>query len=95
MQDDEIIPFLLTLHHPVFFTFDSDYYKPNLCHARYCLVYMDVNQYEAATFVRRLLHHREFDTEAKRKGVVIRLSHAGLWAWRLHAEKEIRFDWME
>ncbi len=95
MQDDEIIPFLLTRHHPIFFTFDSDFYKSNLCHARYCLVYMDVKQYEAATFVRRLLHHREFDTEARRKGAVVRLSHAGLWVWRLRVEKEIKLDWME
>lgn len=93
MKDDEIIPFLLTLRRPTFFTLDWDFYKRSLCHARYCLVYLDVRQYEAATFVRRLLCHREFDTEAKRMGAVIRVSHMGLSVWRLHAEKEAEFDW--
>lgn len=93
MKDGEITPFLVGLRRPTFFTLDSDFCKRSLCHARYCLVYMDVRQYETATFVRRLLHHPEFDTQAKRVGAIIRLSHAGLWVWRLHAEKEVHFSW--
>jgi hypothetical protein len=64
-----------------------------LCHGRYCLVCVDVGQYAAAAFVRRLLHHQQFDTEAKRLGSVIRLSQRGLALWRLHAEEEIHVDW--
>ena len=52
------------------------FYKPSLCHSQYCLVYLNVEQPEAAVFVRRLLHHSEFDTQAKRMGQVIRVSHA-------------------
>ena len=37
-----------------------------------------VGQYAAAAFVRRLLRHRQFDTEAKRLATVIRLSQRGL-----------------
>lgn len=94
MQDDEIIPFLLSLRRPTFFSLDFDFYQRTLCHARYCLVSMEVKQYEVATFVRRLLHHPAFNTETKRMGAVIRLSHANLSVWRLHAEKEELIDWV-
>ena len=56
---------------------------------------MAVEKYEVAIFARRLLHHREFDTEAKRMGTVIRVSHAGLSVWRSHAQHEMRIDWTE
>lgn len=95
MTDDEIIPFLHSLRQPTFFTIDHYFYNRSLCHARYSLVYLDVKQTEAATFVRRLLHHPEFDTQAKRMGTVIRASHTGLAVWRLHAEQEVRFDWTD
>ena len=62
MKDDEVIPFLLTLRHPTFFTLDWDYFERGLCHARYCLVYLDVSRDETAVFIRRLLRHQEFDT---------------------------------
>jgi len=54
---------------------------------------VDVGQYAAAAFVRRLLRHPQFDTEAKRLATVVRLSQRGLTVWRLHAEEEIYVDW--
>ena len=62
LQDAAIIPFLLELGRPTFFTRDLDFYNRNLCHVRYCLVCLVVGQYEVATFVRRVLRHPEFDT---------------------------------
>jgi hypothetical protein len=56
---------------------------------------MAVRQNEAATFARRLLRHKEFNTQAKRIGKVIRLSSVRLSVWELHAEKEIHFDWQK
>lgn len=50
MKDAEIIPFLLQLRRPTFFTLDLGFYKRDLCHARYCLVCMDVKKQEAAVF---------------------------------------------
>ena len=94
MQDDEIIPFLLQRRRTTFFTLDMGFYQRRRCHARYCLVSVDVGQYEAAAFVRRLLRHRQFDTEAKRLATVMRLSQRGLAVWRLHAEAEAHFDWL-
>jgi len=93
MQDDEIIPFLHQRRRPTFFTRDLGFYDRSLCHRRYCLVCMAVEKNEAAIFVRRLLRHREFDTQAKRMGAVIRISRRGLWVWRLHAAEEMFLDW--
>ena len=93
MQDDEIIPFLRRLRRPTFFTLDLGFHSRNLCDARYCLAYMNVRQSEVAAFARRLLRHPDFNTQAKRMGAVIRISHAGLSVWRLHAQEEASFDW--
>ena len=93
IQDDELMPLLHQLRYPTFFTLDFDFYQRGLCHQRYCLVCMDVYDDESASFVRRLLRHPEFVTEAKRMGAVIRISRKGLWVWRLHAGKEIQLDW--
>lgn len=95
MKDDEIIPLLLGLRRPTLFTLDLGLYKRNLCHTRYCLACLDVNEDEAAIFIRRLLRHRRFDTQVKRMGTVIRASSVGLSVWRLHGEKEMRFNWAE
>jgi hypothetical protein len=86
---------LLGLDRPTFFTLDFDFYKRSLCHARYCLVCLDVAQNEAAALVRRLLRHWEFETQAKRMGTVIRVSQVGLSVWRLYADEEVRFNWAE
>ena len=93
LTDVEIIPLLLQLRSPTFFTLDSDFYKPKLCHSRYCLVHVDVGQYEAATFIRRFLSHSKYNTKNKRKGGVMRVSHTGISMWRLHAEKEEFYNW--
>jgi hypothetical protein len=95
MKDEAIIPFLLTLPRPTFFTLDWDYFKRRLCHARYCLVHLDVRRTEVATFVRRLLRHPQFNTQVKRMGTVIRVSYAGLAVWHLHAEQEKHYDWAD
>jgi hypothetical protein len=95
MQDDTIIPFLLKHRRPTFFTRDLGFYHRRLCHARYSLVCLAVDKYEAALFIRRLLRHREFNTQAKRMGAVVRVSHTGLSVWRSHAEKETTFDWVD
>jgi hypothetical protein len=93
MQDDEIIIFLQRLSRPTFFTRDEHFYERGLCHAKYSLVYMEVDKYEAAFFVRRLLHHSEFNTQTKRMGAVICVSAAGLSVWRLREENETRWGW--
>jgi hypothetical protein len=93
MVDEEIIPLLHQLRHPTFFTLDSDFYQRQLCHAGYCLVCIDAGQTQAAFFVRRLLRHRAFNTHVKRMGAVIRVSHTGIFVWRMRADKEVFIEW--
>ena len=87
MKDEEIIPLLHGLPPVTFFTRD-------LCHDRYSLVCLGIGQYEVASFVRRFLRHTAFNTRAKRVGKVIRVSHAGMRMWQLHAEKEKEIGWL-
>ncbi len=74
MLDDEIVPMLLKLRRSTFFTRDVDFYKRHLSHARYSLVFLHVEKYETALFVKRFLRHPQFNTSAKRNGKVIRVS---------------------
>ena len=93
MKDEQIISFLQRLRRPTFFARDDGFFKPQLCHIRYGLIYLNVEKSEAAIFIRRLLKHAEFSTQAKRMGNVVRVSHAGLACWRLHSSEEMHFKW--
>lgn len=95
MKDDEIIPLLHQLRRPTFFTADLDFYRYRLRHARYCLVYLEVEEDQTAIFIRSVLCYPQFDTEAKRMGNIIRASHTGLMVWHLHAEGAIELSWAE
>jgi hypothetical protein len=95
LQDTDIIPVLHHLHQPTFFTRDLDFYKRELCHARYCLVYLSVLQIEVAKYVRRVLRHPAFNTAAKRMGTIIRAAPTGLTVWRLYADQESAVAWPE
>jgi len=93
MKDEEIIPFLHTLRQATFFTRDLGFYKRQLCHPNYCLVVLDIGQYEVASFIRRILKHEKLNTKAKRMGKVIGVKHTGLQLWDGHAEAEEFLDW--
>jgi hypothetical protein len=93
MKDEEIIPVLHRLGPVTFFTRDLGFYYRHLCHTKYCLVCLAVNQYEVASFIRRFLRHPAFNTQVRRMGNVIRVSHTGIRIWRLHAEKEEELAW--
>jgi len=96
MADEAIIPLLLGIRHPTFFTRDEGFYDRALCHRRYrrySLVYLAVDKYEVAAFIRRVLRHRDLNSQVKRMGTVIRASAAGLRVWRGHATREARLDW--
>jgi len=92
-QDEEIIPFLLTVSQPTLFTRDLGFYDRRFRHERYCLAILAVGQYEAAHFIRRFLNHRDFNTRAKRMGTVVRAMQTGLVGWRLHAHQEFQIQW--
>lgn len=91
--DEAMIPLLQGLRRPTFFTRDSDFYERNLCHPRYCLVFLSVEKSEAALFVRRLLRHPRFKSQARRMGTVIRVSHTGISFWSWHQSREQHAQW--
>ncbi len=93
MSDREVVALLHALGRPTFFTRDDDFYDRRLCHVKYCLVFLDVGDDEAAEYVVRTLRHPELNTWAKRRGAVIRASTAGLHLWRLHGERQLRLRW--
>lgn len=93
LKDHEIIPLLLQLRRLTFFTLDSDFFKQSYCHSHYCLVFLDVNQYESATFIRRFLKHNDFNTQIKRLGKIIRISHTDISMRKRHSEKDIHLTW--
>lgn len=76
IDDADLIPFLLRLPSPTFFTHDEDFWRPSLQHPAYCLVWLDVEDTRGALYVRRFLRNVDFDTKVKRLGKVIRV-HAG------------------
>jgi hypothetical protein len=93
MSDEEIIPLLHRLKSVTFFTHDRDYYRQRLCHARYCLAFLDVAEKRAAETIRSFLRHPDFRTWAQRKGKVIRVNPSGMHAWQLGANKVAFTPW--
>ena len=89
----EIIPLLPTLRRPTFFTRDHDFYMSDLCHFRYCLVFLDVAFDEATAFIRRLLRHPTFRTQVQRMGKVIRVHHSGVNYWQVNVNKAHALSW--
>ena len=93
LKDDEIIPLLRQQHDATFFTRDVGFYDRKLRHRKYCLGLTNVGQNEVAAFIRRFLRHPNFDTRAKRMGLVVRISHSGVAYWRARAQTEIHTAW--
>jgi hypothetical protein len=88
MQDQEIISLLHALGRSTLFTLDRDFWSHRLCHPGYCLVYLDVEDSQAALMVRRVLRHPALNTQAKRMGTVIRAGDGGLRIWRRNVAEE-------
>ena len=86
LKDHEIPRFLLRLKNPTFFSLDDDFYDKKLRHQKYCIVYLDVAEDEAATYAVKLLRHKNFDTHSKRMGKVIQVSTKKIKYWHVHDE---------
>ncbi|MBI1815357.1 MAG: hypothetical protein HYR72_10295 [Deltaproteobacteria bacterium] len=89
LADDAIVSLLRRLGSATFFTRDLRFCQTARCHPRYCLVCLAVEQYEAATFIRRMLRHRRLNTRRRRMGTVVRVTHTGLRVWRRSGDEEV------
>jgi len=94
MKDrEEILPLLHRLKRPTFFTLDHGFYHPALRHQGYCLVFLDVWEDEAAEYIRRLLRHAAFRTQAQRMGKVVCVHHNGVSYWQVNVRKVQDLSW--
>jgi len=93
LQDEEIVVLLRRLRQPTFFTRDLGFYTPELRHQHYAIVVAALGQYELAAFVRRFLHHSEFDTHANRAGKIMRIASSGIAWWQLRRQQEAFVAW--
>jgi hypothetical protein len=76
-KDENLIPVLHGLPQATFFSLDRFFFRPELLHHSYCLVWLDVVDDQAADFIRRFLRHPRFDSQAKRLGKVVRVHADG------------------
>lgn len=93
LQDEDVLPFLLTLKRPTFFTHDQGFFKARLCHPGYCLVWLDVSDIEAGYHIRRFLAQPAAHTHAKRMGTVARVRRDGFDMWRRHKPRLDKVPW--
>lgn len=91
-DEQQIIPWLHRRRGSTFFTHDLGFFQQRFCHARRCLVVLDVPRQEAADSIKRFLRHPVICEKSKRMGYAIHLMHTGLTAYRLN-EEQIFFPW--
>ncbi len=82
-KDENLLPVLHRLPSSTLFTLDRDFFRVERGHSRYGLVWLDVRRREAAEFIRRFLRHQDFNTNAKRMGIVARVHGSGVQFWRI------------
>ena len=80
--DENLLPILRRLKKPVLFAQDKDFFQFEWFHQDYALIWLDVHPNSVAEYVRQFLGHPEFDTQAKRMGVVARVGASGIRYWR-------------
>ncbi|MGA2540629.1 MAG: hypothetical protein ABSG78_03585 [Verrucomicrobiota bacterium] len=85
VKDDNIFPLLHRQRQVTFFTQDEDFFRRELCHPAYGVLWLDVRADDAACYARRFLRHPRFNTIASRMGVVARAHHNGIRFWRRDA----------
>ncbi|MEK7249148.1 MAG: hypothetical protein AAB209_01875 [Bacteroidota bacterium] len=94
-KDEHIVPFLLKQSRPTFFTLDVNFFRPQLRHKHYCLVYLDVERKQVAEFIERFLKHPVFKTKAQRLGTVSKIMPSGISIWKMNAASAVQYLWRQ
>jgi hypothetical protein len=92
-DQQEILRFLHTAKQLTLFTRDLGFFCARLRHANYCLVTLTVPVLETAHYISKLLRHPHFNTRAKRKGKVIKISTQGVTFWELGRQRQSTVHW--
>jgi hypothetical protein len=95
VKDDNILPLLHRHQGVTFITQDEDFFRRELCHRAYCLLWLNVRADDAAYYARRFLRHSRFNTVAKRMGVVARAHHKGIQFWRRNNQLSQSTPWTD
>ena len=93
-DDDDLIPILHSLPEPTFFTHDRDFWRQSLVHPAYCIVWLDMEDGEAASYIRRFLRHPDFRTHAARLGKVVRVHADSLTFFDSRHGKAKQVPWL-
>ena len=92
LEDDQIIPMLHKIGKVTFFTRDLGFYRKELCHPRYCIVCLSINQDDVAKYIRLFLQHSKFNTQAKRIAKIVRISHLQMRLWEMKNDSEQKIN---
>jgi len=95
MSDTSILSFLHKSKSATFFTRDIGFYKQKNCHPHYCLIILETEQYEVASFIRRILRHFHFNTKTKRMGYVIWIAHNRIRYLTKQTKHELEVAWIQ
>lgn len=95
MSDNSIISFLHKSKSATFFTRDLGFYKQKNCHPHYCLMILETGQFEVASFIRRILGHSYFNTQTRRMGYVVLITHDRIRYLNKKTEREMEVPWLQ
>ncbi len=87
IKDEQIITLIQQLNAVLFLTRDSDFFKSEYCHSKYCIVYLDVEKFEEAYFIRKFLKHSMFNTSKKRMGKIIKINQTLMQYYILNSDE--------
>jgi hypothetical protein len=93
IQDPDVLPLLLRLKKPTLLTRDADFFRRDLAHPRYSLVWFDMPAEQTAFFIRRFLKHGTFKQNSQRLGKVVRVLSRHIEYWRRNSEKLTFVEW--
>jgi hypothetical protein len=92
-DQQEILRYLHAVKQPTFFTRDLGFFRAPLRHANYCLVVLTVPVLETARYISKLLRHTHFNSRAKRKGRVMRISPKSVSFWEIGKQRKTIVHW--
>jgi hypothetical protein len=93
IDDSQILPLLHLLKYPTFVTWDAGFYRRELTHPKYCIIYLETPQHTIAKTIKRLISRSEFSTRSSRMGKVIHVAATSIRFWQFKVQQEHRIDW--
>ena len=93
IRDDRIPSLLLSLTNPTFLTIDRGFWKRQLCHRRYCILFFALSKEEQGAIpvlMRRLFSLPQFRTRSSRMGKVARVGKRSVVYWQAGTKQKLK-----